>query len=257
MLHNRFGVRRPVLHLFHFGKSYNQEEGIPPLLRRVSTMGEPFIVKDCTLISIATGEEAQNLRELNDRLENIHPGCIYYHFWGGMLRSSFDEPEYMNDFAAWAWRSLHDSRLAERLAIIDPTPHEDMDGLRQELVDVIQERLAESELIPWAKSGQRFKFIRSQIVVFDTGIRITSPDEMQDRVAHMSLGSIFYHLIDARRRTEHRRSDFVEWLQGFDGDQYARLIRKVNGIDPYFTTLTELRDELTAVFAEYASAGRA
>jgi len=32
-------------------------------------MREPFIVKDCTLISIATGEEAQNLRELSDRLE--------------------------------------------------------------------------------------------------------------------------------------------------------------------------------------------
>ena len=74
-------------------------------------MPEPFIVKDCTLISIATGAEAQNLRELSDRLQTIPPGCIYYHFWGNMLRSSFDEPEYPNDFAAWARRSLHDPRL--------------------------------------------------------------------------------------------------------------------------------------------------
>jgi len=111
-----------------------------------------------------------------------------------MLRSAFDEPEYQNDFAAWAWRSLHDSRLAERLAIVDPSHHQqDIEGLRQELIDVIDERLSESEYVPWARSGQRFKFTRSQIVVFDTGIRIAHPREMADRIARMSLGSIFYH----------------------------------------------------------------
>ncbi len=211
-------------------------------------MGEPFIIKDCTLISIATGEEAQNLRELSDRLQKIHPGCIYYHFWGGMLRSSFDEPEYQNDFAAWSWRSLHDSHLAERLAIIDPTSHKDLENLRRELVDVIEERLAESEYVPWARSGQRFKFIRSQIVVFDTGKRITHPAEMEERIASLSIGSIFYHFIDARRRTERGRSDFVEWLQIFNGGRYGDLIRRINAIDPYFTTLADLRRELATVF---------
>jgi hypothetical protein len=218
-------------------------------------MNEPFIVKDCTLISIATGEEAQNLRELSDRVESIRPGCIYYHFWGGMLRSSFDEPEYMNDFAAWAWRSLHDTRLAERLAIIDPTHYKNIEDLRQELVDVIQERLAESEYVPWAISGQRFKFIRSQIVVFDTGKRITRPSEMAERIAKMSLGSIFYHFIDARRRTESGRSDFVEWLQVFNGGRYSDLVRRVKSIDPYFTTLAELRLELAAVFENCPAEG--
>lgn len=211
-------------------------------------MGEPFIIKDCTLISIATGEEAQNLRELSDRLGTIHPGCIYYHFWGGMLRPSFDEPEYQNDFAAWAWRSLHDPLLAERLAIIDPTHHKDIEDLRRELVDVIEERLAESEFIPWAKSGQRFKFIRSQVVVFDTGKRIIHPGELEGRIAGMSLGSIFYHFIDARRRTESGRSDFAEWLQTVVGDHYGELIKQINSIDPYFTTLTDLRRELATVF---------
>ncbi len=211
-------------------------------------MGEPFIIKDCTLISIATGEEAQNLRELSDRLGTIHPGCIYYHFWGGMLRPSFDEPEYQNDFAAWAWRSLHDPRLAERLAIIDPTHFKDIEDLRRELVDVIEERLAESEFVPWARSGQRFKFIRSQVVVFDTGKRINHPGEMDERIAGMSLGSVFYHFIDARRRTESGRSDFAEWLQVFDGDHYDELIKRINAIDPYFTTLADLRRELATVF---------
>ena len=211
-------------------------------------MGEPFVVKDCALISIAMGEEAQNLRELSDRVKIIHPGCIYYHFWGGMLRSSFDEPEYQNDFAAWAWRCLHDSRLAERLAIIDPSAYRDSQALRGELVDVIDERLAESEYVPWARSGQRFKFIRSQIVVFDTGIRITHPREMGDQIARMSLGSVFYHFIDARRRTGQGRSDFVEWFSCFEEKMCSRLSKEVNRIDPYFTTLAQLRNELETVF---------
>lgn len=211
-------------------------------------MREPFIVKDCTLISIATGEEAQNLRELSDRLKSIHPGCIYYHFWGGMLRSSFDEPEYQNDFAAWAWHCLHDSRLAERLAIIDPSHHREIEDLRRELVDVIEERLAESETVPWAQSGQRFKFIRSQIIVFNPDKRINHPEEMAEQIAGLSLGSVFYHFIDARRRTESGRSDFVEWLRMDEDGQYDEMIKQINAIDPYFTTLTDLRRDFAAIF---------
>ena len=218
-------------------------------------MVDPFAVKDCALISIATGKEAQNLRELSDRLETIHSGCIYYHFWGGMLRPSFDEPEYQNDFAAWAWRSLHDSRLAERLAIIDPTYYKDIEELRRELMDVIEERLAESEFVPWARSGQRFKFIRSQIVVFDTGIRIEHPSELRDRIPKMSLGSIFYHFIDARRRTKDGKNDFVQWFLSFNREIYDDLIKRINSIDPYFTTLSALRNELHAVFEMFPIEG--
>jgi hypothetical protein len=151
-------------------------------------------------------------------VQTIHPGCIYYHFWGGMLRPSFDEPEYQNDFAAWAWRSLHDNILAERLAIIDPGQHRTIDSLRQELLDVIEERLAESELVVWAHPGQRFKFIRSQILVFDT-------------------------------------SDFVEWLAAFDDALCTELIRGISAIDPWFTTLTALRQELAAAFDRCTAGG--
>ena len=211
-------------------------------------MIHPFAIKDCTLIAIATGEEAHNLRELSDRLQTIHPGCIYYHFWGGMLHPRFDEPEYQNDFAAWAWRSLHDSRLAERLAILDPSHYPDIEDLRHALIDIIEDRLAESEWVPWARQGLHFKFIRSQIVVFDTGKRINHPKELISHVDGFSRGSVFYHFIDARRRTESRRSDFVEWLQANDDDRYADLIQRINAIDPYFTNLVELQKELSSAF---------
>jgi hypothetical protein len=213
-------------------------------------MTDPFAVKDCALIVISTGSHAQNLRELRDRLETIHPGCIYYHFWGGLLRPYFDEPEYMNDFAAWSWRSLHDTRLAERLALIDPTGFKEIEDLRRWLIEVIEHRLDEIDFIPWSKAAYQFHFTRPQMVVFDTHVRIHHPKELQERISRIPLGSIFYHFIDARRRTEQGNNDFSEWLLSL-GAEYAELAGHIATIDPYFTTLVALREELDGVFRMY------
>lgn len=213
-------------------------------------MADSFAVKDCALIAISTGKRAQNLREMVERIEIIPDGSIYHHFWERMLRSGFDDPEYINDFAAWAWRNLHDPPLAERLALINPTDFKNIDELRQALLDIIEERLAESEHVPWAKQGQAFNFTTSQIIIFDTGVRIKSLGELREYLPGMPLGSVYYHFIDARRRTASGKSDFSEWLAGF-GELHQDLIRKINAIDPYFTTLGQLRQELTAILKSY------
>jgi hypothetical protein len=215
-------------------------------------MIDPFAVKDCALIAIATGERAHNLRELRDRLEATRSGCIYHHFWGGLLRPSFDDPEYQNDFAVWAYHGLHDRFLAERLALIDPTEFADMEELRRELIEIIEERLDENELVPWSSTHQQFHFIRSQIVVFDTRIRLTKPEQLKEHIAQLTVGSIFYHFVDARRRTANRSDDFSEWLKGF-GNSYNRLLKQIAALDPYFKSLTELRAQLAQIFEEYVN----
>ena len=213
-------------------------------------MIDPFAVKDCALIAIATGERAHNLRELRDRLQTTRPGCIYYHFWGGLLRPSFDDPEYQNDFAVWAYHGLHDRFLAERLALVDPTDFDDLEDLRRELIEIIEERLDENDLVPWAAAHQQFQFIRSQIVVFDTGIRISQPKELKQQIPQLTVGSVFYHFVDARQRTSNKNDDFTEWLKGF-GDGYDELLEQIAALDPYFKSLTELRSQLREIFEEY------
>lgn len=203
------------------------------------------------MLSIATGVVAQNLRELRDRLQTIHPSSIYYHFWGSHLRAGFDEPEYKNDFAVWAHEGLHDDRLAERLSVIDPSDFRDLDALREDLIDVVEERLDESEHVPWAKADQAFRFIRSIIVVFDTGIRVNHPKKFSQVLPQMSAGSLYYHFIDARRRPPEGIDDFRAWLAGF-GDQYGDLRDQIAEIDPYFITLAGLRRQLTTYFREHA-----
>ena len=213
--------------------------------RPVSNM--PFAVQDCALAAIATGKRAQNLRELRDNLRTVHRDSIYYHFWGGLLRPRFDDPEYHNDFAIWSRYALQDAVLAERLGIVDPTDYTDLEGLREQVVEVVEERLDELEWVPWSKPDKQFYFVRSQIIVFDTHSRIERPEELARAVPLMSIGSIFLHFVDARRRSADGIDDFRAWIKGcFDG--YEDLCDSLAKVDPFFSSLSELRNMLTKVF---------
>lgn len=210
----------------------------------------PFEIRDCALAAVATGQKAQNLRELLQSIRAVVPGSIVYHFWAGKLRPRFDDPEFNNDFAAWARHALHDKLLAERLGMIDPTTFDGVEPLRQELVDIIEERLDESERIPWSDPDQQFHFITSQIVVFGAHRTICEADELVTAVPSMTSSSIFYHFIDARRRTFGHMDDFRAWLYGFN-DRYRDLCDLLAAVDPFFSSLPELRRQLTELFRDY------
>jgi hypothetical protein len=211
-----------------------------------------FAIKDCALAIIATGRRAQTLRELRDILRDIHPGSIYHHFWGTLLRPEYYDREFNNDFASWCYHDLHDTPAAERLAVIDPADHSDLESLRQELIDVIEERLDETELTLFARADRQFHFVRSVIVVFDTHRRLSHPRELVDALPQMSVGSVFYHFIDARREEPTGRDDFRAWLTGL-GPEYAGVCESLAQVDPYFESLYVLRDRLTEVFAQHFS----
>ncbi|MGC9314238.1 MAG: DUF5752 family protein, partial [bacterium] len=193
-----------------------------------------------------TGERARTLREMRDRLEDIDAGSIYYHFWGALLRPGFSEPEFNNDFASWARHSLHDGKTAERLAVVDPMEFANIEELRRELIEVIEDRLYEEDSFSASKRDQEFNFITSQIVVFDTGKRLHTPKELALAIPQMSVSSVFYHFIDARRRTDNALDDFSAWLNGWD--EYGDIIQQIANVDPYFGTLVELRDNLAEIF---------
>jgi hypothetical protein len=211
---------------------------------------EPFYLKDCTLIALATGKRAQNLRELRELLRDIDSNSIYYHFWGGLLRPRFDNPEYHNDFAIWAANSLHNKNLAERLAVIDPMTFQTLDDLREELIDVIEENLNETEFPTWSKRDDQFEFIRFQLVIFNTKTIVETPKDLVTLLPNISVGSIFFHFIDGRRRNADSLDDFQNWLSNC-GEEYIGLRREINKIDPYFASLSQLRSQLTEVFSTY------
>jgi hypothetical protein len=209
-----------------------------------------FAIKDCVLATIATGRRAQTLRELRDVLQDVHPGSIYHHFWGTLLRPEFSDREFNNDFANWCYFSLHDSVAAERIAVIDPADFEDLEGLRRELIEVIDERLDETEVMLFTRADQQFQFTRSIIVVFDTHRRVSDPAELAQILPEWSVGSVFYHFVDARRRDPIYVDDFRAWLTGL-GPEYKPLCDALAEIDPYFDSLFVLRDRLAQAFTAF------
>jgi hypothetical protein len=206
-------------------------------------------------VVLATGKKARLLQEFRNVLPTLEPASIYHHFWGGLLQPRFELREFNNDFAAWVRHSIHDGVLAERLAALDPTQFDDLEALRQELLELIDARLDEVESLAWARATEQFEFVCSQIVVFDTNRRLDHPNQLAEVVPTLSTSSIFYHFIDARRRTESARDDFSDWLIAF-GDEFVDLQQALAGIDPYFGNLGDLRHQLADLFCGYAAGER-
>ena len=208
-----------------------------------------FYVKDCTLAVISTGESASSLTELRDLISRVSGNSLYYHFWGGRMRPSFLHSEYLNDFAYLAHFSLHDDILAERLEIIVPNDYEAMEELRLVLLEIIEQRIDETDHVFWLKKEAKFYFLSSTIIVFDTPIVLAHPAELKTVLPTLSSNAIYYHFIDARRRTRHNIDDFSSWLDSYEGE-YTELIQKIQHIDPYFFPLTEIKQSLSQLFNE-------
>ena len=200
-----------------------------------------FRVKDCTLIVRMGGvEPALNLREFRERIRICPPECLYHHFNETLIRPTFDYPEFRNDFAIWSYRSLRDLVLAERLGVINPHSFDNLEHLRNRLVEIIDERLDEVHYIPWVEKGDEFRFLRAATIVFDTGVDLYTPMDLINHLQHLSTSSIYYHYIEARRRTPDGTDDFTAWMRTLDSIP-EKFIQMLSDIDFYFMNLSELR----------------
>jgi hypothetical protein len=119
-----------------------------------------------------------------------------------------------------------------------------------ELLDILDESLYSVQNPPWAQADNPFSFIRSQLVIFDTHHRIEEPRALKELAPSFSVGTVFYHFIDARRRSADSVDDFRGWLTGF-GEEYKSLSDQLAAVDPYFRSLAELKERLAAIFQTY------
>jgi hypothetical protein len=208
-----------------------------------------FEVKDCALLIRMSGiAPASNLRELRERIAVCSENVLFHHFCETTLRTTFDNPDYRNDFAVWAKLYLGDRVVAERLGILDPYSFLSMTELRAAVLEVIDERLGEVSMIPWARPGDELFFMESTTVVFHAGIRIAHPSRLGPTIRKMTNSSVYFHFLEARRRTSVRKDDFTAWLM--ENEQENRpYLDALSSIDFYFNSLADLRRELARVLA--------
>lgn len=203
-----------------------------------------FEIKDCALLVRMSGlPPAINLRELRMRIAACSESVLFHHFCETLLRPSFDNPDYRNDFAVWAKLYLGDRVLAERLGIIDPYAMDTIEELRSMVLEILEDRLSEVSDASSVSRGDEFYFLEATTVTFDTGDRITHPRELAAAVRGMTNGSIYYHFLEARRRLAGGKDDFSVWLQE-EPEKNRKLIDALGSIDFYFYSLAELRRQI-------------
>ncbi len=205
-----------------------------------------FDIKDCTLITRMGGvDPAISARELRERLAICPNECLFHHLCETVVRPTFDDPEFPNDFAAWSARSLRDRVLAEKLGVVNPYHYDSLEQVREVMIEILDDRLHDMPFIPTVPQGEEFTFMQAVTVVFDTGVGLENVNDFVQMLPRMSNGSIYYHFIEARRRTVAHIDDFSAWLVELP-EETASLREALHHVDFYYLSIAEVRERLVA-----------
>lgn len=210
----------------------------------------PFWFRDCFLMTMPLGRKAINLRELLQVLREVDESVLYYHLLQSRLTVTQPVVEYPNDFALWAATALQDSKLAEKLCSFDPFEYDDMEHVREAMVDILEEYLWDLPSVPWARPGFELHFCQASTVVIQAETPANTMKEFCRELGTVGLDSVYYHFIEARRRLGMRHiDDFSYWIE-FNFN-LPDLVAAIRDIDVYFYSLKELRDTLLGMIHRY------
>ncbi|PYV14379.1 MAG: hypothetical protein DMG21_18420 [Acidobacteria bacterium] len=205
----------------------------------------PFQFATATYLTRILNQQARNLAELLQGLEECSDGSVFHHTFQSLGRHHFLTEGFSNDFAQWALASCNQPGLAERLASLDIRDYPSLKDLRADLLRVMGEYAqlhpAESRL----SAFEPFYFCESVEVTVPLSFQAESLAEFRDGVARLSHSALNYHFIASRLRLHLGTNDFSNWLAkdlGLDS-----LARRVNRIDIYTNTIQSMQKKLIAL----------
>lgn len=105
---------------------------------RTAPPGAEFHFREAVTFIVPTGHVAHSLAEFADCVERIGFGSLSFHFFDARLHLEKGD----NDFSEWLAGELGEAELARRIADVDPYTRT-LDRLRQDVVRLVRERLAE------------------------------------------------------------------------------------------------------------------
>jgi hypothetical protein len=141
--------------------------------------------------------------------------------------------------------SLHEPALAERLAALDLRSFTSVRALRNALISLLEQHLAENPERPAeCPASETFYFCRSKSFVMSTGIVARDPKEFFALLPRVSTVSIFFHFVEAPLRLGRTANDFSAWLES---QERTDLATAINALDPYTLTLDELKEGMIAI----------
>jgi small-conductance mechanosensitive channel len=201
---------------------------------------EPFQFSTRLHLRELTGSSASNLSQLVSKLKEVSEAVVYYHTHSFVEEYQFLTPQPANDFALWVQDALGYDVLAERLASIDTFEFSTIEALRQMITGVIQDFLAQTAHEREAPLGNEFHFIKSISIILPTSYVAHNLREFVGILRRISIGSLYFHIFEARLRLHRSANDFSLWFEDCLGEK--ELAEQVTSLDPYNYTMENLRE---------------
>lgn len=215
-------------------------------------MTGPFRFNDEVALIKAASLAADDLSSLLAGLRRASDSSIFYHVHHALFRRHFAASEMSNDFARWAWITLREEPLAERLAAVDPLQFRSIPEARDHLIGIVESYAGRVRFLARVPREHEFHFCEAQTFVFPTGHVSEDLEGFLRGIRGAGSGTIFHHFIAARLRVGLPDNDFSAWIEALGDKDLADRIRRLS---PFRYTLWELRDRMAAMIEEHLSHG--
>lgn len=190
------------------------------------------------------GLRASNLWQMAHLLKTVPASCIYHHTHRFLYQRQFLSPEPPNDFAYWISNALGEKKLGEQLASIDAARFDDIDSLREAIVETVDKHIKKDFLGSFrnADMGEAFYFIKSVSFILPTQHTVSDLKEFAATLKEVTVDSIYFHTFESRMRLKRETSDFSNWIKNSVGNE--KLAGEISRLDPYTHTVEELRGSI-------------
>ena len=201
-----------------------------------------FKFNTSSLLIEITDKKATNLEEFNNILKTITDSSIFYHVHHAFREYNFAPGQYSNDLARWIVEDLEFNELAEKISSISILDYTDINSLRNDITNIIDEYKSNPIYTKSVPAGREFYFLSAISVALPTKYEVQDLDEFVAALEKVGMRSLYYHFFDARLRLGRKTNDFSNWIRINSGNE--KLARSIELLDPYFMSMDQLKNRI-------------
>lgn len=196
--------------------------------------------------------KARGEQELLEGIEEVDAASIFYHTHSHYMHQRYLQEHYPNDFATWVAEDVRDRVLSERLAVVDPFEAGDVESIRRDLIEILEDHLDAMGFSPRALFGEPFHFLRAHVVPIPTGVKVRTRTELRTALGGASPGTLYYHFFEDAIGKGRRTGTLVDWIA--TQLKESALADAVAALNPYRINLATFRKDLQRVLGEAGEA---
>lgn len=212
-------------------------------------MSTVFQFSSSASLEMLTGKKAVDIEGLLHLIKTCSESSIFYHTFSAFMKMREVQLPYNSDFAFWAYRSFHETALAEKLMAIDFSDHNSVERLRNRLIAIIEDYVRQDPLCRQKTGDDPFYLYDVMRVVYLTDKFAYDLPSFRDVLTSISIYSLYYHYIESRLHTKLERDDFSWWIEESLG--LSDLAQKIRKIDINVFTLEGLRSRIIQLIDDY------